>query len=657
MKSIRTTHLPLAASALLLAASADLSRAQDFVAKSFDTDTQEMSGGWDAPRTYSWDPSIDAAANSASGSLMVEVDFSGGPNTSLQGNLNVASYAPYDKVRLSVYLDPATAPNASGNFGTLSVRLRGPADWAWPGTEIPLGAITNTGWTHFEKPLPANTVASSQGVNIHWNSGGFTDARTIWLDDLVFLQRSAAAPAPTMSIAEAGPGLEINTTGPGDYSRKNVGTTTDMAPNMSWLNSTGPVTYAMTVNESVEPDSSNFTANILLSAGDQAINSSPDWNQPSGIFLHATINAEGSIDVSLRYKTNAPASHGIRNTPEGLLFQATNTPLRSLVGTWSLTLKDTNIAIAGPNGFAGNAVLPPDALPYFAAPNNFWALFGAQPNARNGRAMSLSRVQISGPGDFQGSLDENFLTAASLPATLAAYEEGTGGVVLKPASTRWRVSWTLPDTGFELWSSPTLRSNDWSATGIAAVAQGLRRTAFVGPGATGAAFFQLRKAPAAPPYLLESFESAVYAGPNPPYTSIAHSSDTGVTDGAKSMKVTFDNSGSWTWFGKTDYPAEAYTAWKNRRALKFDLHRAPEDFGWNLNLAVAVNGPMGWQQSELVGWVWHNAAQTSSQTIVWDYSSIASAAPATGERFELHFMLRGNQGGGGNGYIDNIRFE
>jgi hypothetical protein len=97
-----------------------------------------------------------------------------------------------------------------------------------------------------------------------------------------------------------------------------------------------------------------------------------------------------------------------------------------------------------------------------------------------------------------------------------------------------------------------------------------------------------------------------------------------------------------------------YTDWRSRSKLVFDLHRAAEPFGWNLNFAVAINGEMGWNQSEVVAWVWHNAAESSSQTISWDYSAIKATAPATGTYFQLHFMARG--GSGGNVYIDNVRF-
>jgi hypothetical protein len=217
------------------------------------------------------------------------------------------------------------------------------------------------------------------------------------------------------------------------------------------------------------------------------------------------------------------------------------------------------------------------------------------------------------------------------------------------------VAWGLPDTGLFLWFSPTLNSNDWVYSGLSAISQGVQRTVFT-TNTSSAAFFQLRNSgPSEPPILLESFEAGVYSAPNPPYT-VAQSSAAGVTDGAYSMEVRYDNSASWTWFGN-DYYGAAYEDWRSRSKLVFDVHRAPELFGWNLELVVAISGDMGWNETQVVNWAWLNAGASATQTITWDYSSIKAGAPAVGSWFQLNFVARGNAGDGGNVYIDNIRFE
>jgi len=649
-------HSRFAACLVVFATAIGASRGADFVYMNFDAGDQGFPcGGWDAEKAYAWESTVDGSNNVSSGSLRVDVFFTNVNYTTLQTCVGISDLTPYDKMRVSVYLDPTNTPNANGHYGTLQVRFR--PGWAWPGDVFDLGTITNTGWTHFLGTLPV-TVTSASGVNIHWTSG-FTnnlEQRTIFLDNLILIEEIAPAPPPTLQIRKSGPGLEIMTAGSSDYSRRNIATKPDIAPNLSWLNSTGAVTYAMTINETVDPGSSGYAANIMLCAGtDGTINSSPDWNQPHGVFMEAIQTVGGTYYVSIRYKTNAPGSHGIRFTTNGLLLEL-NTPLTSLVGTWSLTLSNDTVWLNAPGGVNGTAQLPADAAALFGgAGTNFWALFGAQPYLRNNRIISLSRVQISGPGDFTGGVDQDFTTATALDVNLEPKEEGAGGVVLKPTNTVWRISWGLPDTDFYLWSSPNIFSNNFSATGLVPITQGSRRAIFTTNVTSDVGYFRLKKVPPAqPPILVESFESAAYSGAaNPPYTNVAQSTSAGVTDGTYSMQVNFDASGTWSWIGQ-NYGASTYTDWRSRSKLVFDVHRAAESYGWNLNLAVAMNGDQGWNQNEVIAWVWHNAAESSSQTITWDYSAIKASAPASGTYWQLNFMARG--GFGGNVYIDNVRF-
>lgn len=655
---------------ITLISSAGLVRAQDLVAKSFDASTDGMGYGWGANATFGWDGALDAETNGASGSLRADVDFSSTGYTVIQGNMAVASFATYDRVRLSVYLDDTATLNGSGNYGSIEVRAR-PTGWGWPGSAVNMGNITNKGWTHFEKPLPVDMISSSVGLNIAWNGNGYADTRTIWLDQLVFVERAAAPPPPTLTLTKAGPGVEIKTTGGPDYARKNLATAGSLAPSLSWLNSTGAVSYAMTINENLQPIASpGYAANIMLCAGtDTAINTSPDWYQPSGIFLEVLMNTNGFFDVEVRFKTNAPNSHGIRfsgdptNGYPGLLIQNTNTGLSSLVGTWSLTLSNSTVQLSGPGGLSASAQLPADALSWFGSGNNFWALFGAQPYLQSDRIISLSRVKIQGLGDFSANVDQDFTASSALDANLRVLQEGTGGVVLKPTNTAWRVSWGLPDTGMYLWSAPTIKSNDWTYTGVSAISQGVRRTVFATNVTASAGYFQLRNhGPAAPPYVLESFESASpFPAASSPYFNFEPSTAAGVTEGTNSLHVSYTNDSTWAWRGSIDYGAAAYAEWKTHTKLVFDLHRAAFTAGWNLEMVVALDGTMGWNQNQVVNWAWLNAGTETTQTITWDYSAISGAAPGTGASLKLNLMLHGN-GGDANGhcgdvYIDNMRFE
>lgn len=646
-------------------------QSQDLTYAGFDTDTQGASYAWGIGAgflTSSWDSTLDSSNNVSSGSLKSIIAWPASAGyQELNQSLDIAvpDLSLYDKFSMDVKVDPASLQTTNGNYGTVRVALRGPG-YSWNGwlAEPTLTTTATNGWYHYEYAVPA-TIPSIVQINLGFGGGNYTGPITYSVDNIKFIAKLGPPPPPTLAIAKAGPGLEIRTTGPGDYARKNIATIAGLGPVLGWLNSTGAVTYAMTINESVKAGSAGFAANLMLAAGtDLTIGTSPDWNQPSGIFMEATPNTNGTIEVTVRYKTNAPASHGIRFGDEGLLINLTNTGFTTLVGTWALTLSNDTVALSGPGGISGNAVLPAAALSWFGVGNNVWALFGAQPYAQNDRSISLSRVHIYGAGDFVGTVDQNFTATTVLDPNLEVKIEGDGGVALKPTNTAWRVSWGLPDTGLSLWSSPTVKSNYVESTQTL-VTQGSTRVAFTTNSPTGARFFQLRTAsiPPAPPYLLESFEAASpFPAASSPYFDFEPSVTAGVTEGANSLHVSYTNDTTWAWRESTDYGAAGYAAWKTHTKLVFDLHRAAFTDGWNLNFAVAMDGTAGWYQpADVVNWVYLNAGVATTETITVNYSSVVGAAPATGTSWKLNFMLRGN-GGDANGhcgdvYIDNIRFE
>ena len=463
---------------------------QAYVWKGFDTDAGGFAcNDWGVTHTSVFDPAVDVAQNASSGSLAVEAQFTAGGEVSLQNCSGLGDLSLYNRISMEVYVAEGTAPDPNGNYGTFTIRLR--PGWAWPGDVIELGAVTATGWTHLEKALPA-TATGFAGMNIHWNTAYTTTAK-VWLDNIAFVPKAASTPPPTLVFEPSLPGLEVLTSGSGDYSRKNVATAPALAPSLSWVNAGGAVTYAMTINETVGLNANGFSANIMLCATEsETIGTSPDWHEPHGIFLEAISDAAGKVSVSVRYKTNAVDAHGIRFTNDGLLINVNNTGLTSLVGTWAITLNGDQVSLSGPGGVTGNGQLPADVTPLFGG--NLFALFGAQPNANKDRRISLSRVQVSGPADFAGNLDQDFTKATSLDNNfLETKEEDAGGVRLKPTNVQWRLSWLLPDKGFEVWSSPALKSASWVLSTLTPVTAGMNRIAFV-PATNGAeGYFQLRQ--------------------------------------------------------------------------------------------------------------------------------------------------------------------
>lgn len=170
-------------------------------------------------------------------------------------------------------------------------------------------------------------------------------------------------------------------------------------------------------------------------------------------------------------------------------------------------------------------------------------------------------------------------------------------------------------------------------------------------------------------FLANSFETSPVTSPapvNPPYTSVGQSSSAGVTDGSYSMEINYDNSNGWSWLYTADsagnnwYNPTTYLNWYNHNKLQFDLHRPALGFGWNLELVVAMQGPQGWQQKQMVNWVWQSAGASSSQTLTWDYTAIRGAAPVPNlspppyDWWQFAVVARGSYTG--KIYIDNVRF-
>lgn len=444
-------------------------------------------GGWNDSGVGAgiyWDATIDADNKISSGSLRVDAIFTNSATVHLQTCQGLSDFSPYRKVSLQVYVAANTPLSPAGNYGTFDVRLRAP-DWTWPGVVVPLGTVTNTGWTKLEGAIPATTATNFVGINIEWAANYADPNQTIqiWLDNLLFIGEAKPVPPPALAIAKSEPGLEIVTSGTGDYSRKNVATVATLAPMLPWINYANPVTYSMTVNESVGPgptsDAANtYVINIMLSGTSAtAINASPDWNEPNGLFMEAGVATNGYVHVAVEYKTNAPNSHGIRFTPEGLVLQ-TNTHLTSLVGTWALTVSSNLVTLSAPDGVTAQGSLPSD-VPALFSPNLF-AAFGAQPNTFKDRTISLSRVHIYGGADFTGTVDQDFTTATNLDVNiLELKEEDAGGIHLKPTNTVWRVSWTIPDVGFNLFGSPALTGSPWTQVPLTPVPVGARRAAYI----------------------------------------------------------------------------------------------------------------------------------------------------------------------------------
>jgi hypothetical protein len=312
------------------------------------------------------------------------------------------------------------------------------------------------------------------------------------MDNILFL---VATNRPSLAIDKALPGLELNACAATAFQRQSIRTTNGA---YGWVGRPGTVTYSMTINEGLSAQAAGMMAYVfLIGTGNTNPSPSADWDETNGLFLEIEQQANGLCDASLLYKTNAPASDGIRYTPEGVLAVIAGVPM---VGTWSLALNVSGNAaqasLSAPGGASTNFTLPAGLVQEFTGSPVF-AYFGVQPNlvANFNQHVTLSRAQISGvaaPVDqvftSQNTLNTNvFVVSADNPA----------GVQMRPTNIVYRLSWDAPASGFALHSTDSLIGS-WSNPGLPLIAARERYVIFL-PGTSlpsaGQGYFRLQKQP------------------------------------------------------------------------------------------------------------------------------------------------------------------
>jgi len=160
--------------------------------------------------------------------------------------------------------------------------------------------------------------------------------------------------------------------------------------------------------------------------------------------------------------------------------------------------------------------------------------------------------------------------------------------------------------------------------------------------------------------LLTSFETDADLFPETATNTPITRSSSFATQGSSSMSMGVASS-DWNWSTKSwggEVGAAHYANWKAHKRLLIDITRGTTD-GANLEMIIAINGPQGWQQRQLINWEWQNGSSTTSRTLEWDYTALAAAAPAaggSGDYFQLNIVAR-SSGTGQTIYLDNIRFE
>lgn len=444
----------------------------------------------------SWDGTMDASNNPASGSLKAIIPFVGasGEQFCYFGNFNnvgpwdasvTLDGTKYTNVIFDIRVDPSSALTSAGHYGGLNIGLATASwgqlwlnDWNLPVPTYNIPAAAASGWVRATIPIDPtlsglNTIA---GVIFKmWSNGAHTNTLTFWVDNVtVEASEGPPPPPPTLGIEKAESGLQLHASQVGgQWQRQGIRTT---ANGYSWLSYPfDPVTYSLTIKEFPAPSFGGFQAHIFL-APEAGMPNGPDdsaidWNTPNIIFVQITQNADGSGSARFMYKTNQPSANSMLwndnpdNGPVGTLAFLWNPTVR---GTWSVTLDATydTITLTAPNGASTNFAMPPalaaETENLFAGPLD--AYFGIQPNAvaNVGQSAILSRVQVSCQDPAFTGLDDDFTGPALDTTKWTVVASDAPGVTQVPTDAVWWVSWTLPDTGFQLQGSPTLAPAAWA---------------------------------------------------------------------------------------------------------------------------------------------------------------------------------------------------
>ena len=475
---------------LALLGSAPLAHAEDYIYSGFDADTEGWGRGWGIENyVLEWDGAVDSKNNASSGSLKITANFAASNNWQELVLQRIADFdfSNYVKVAYDVKVDAASTPSANGDFNSTLLSLRVPG-WAWGGWHTSK-TITPDGWVHVEELVPSayNAIIA---MNISFAGGDFAGPVTYWLDNVRFVS-DTVAPPPTVALGSATAGLEIFATG-SQYQRQSVRT---LEPKYSWVNSAGAVDYSLEIVQAPPAGSTDLFAYLWLIGTETADpGTSPDWNEPNGIFLEIRQVANGTYSVRLSQKTEAGGAHGTRFEAAGLLAQLDG--VSSAVGRWTVSMKGAEATLIAPDGSRTTGQLPADKLAGFA---NVFPHFGVQMDntVAKGQSFTFGRFQIQGANaDFTENLNANLRTATELNTEVwKNVAQDTSGVVFAPANVAYKVSWEAPATGYSLRTKATL-NGPWTDPALPVLSIGGRKLTYVPASAlpsANAGFFAVQK--------------------------------------------------------------------------------------------------------------------------------------------------------------------
>lgn len=459
-------------------------------------------GGGGAGATMTWDETLDAAGDAASGSVRYEANFVGNSGEQFMTFFTIANRwgwdggyildaTTYTNLSFDIRVDPASGQRKANNdFGWLEVGLvtDGWGTTYLPGRAIPLSAQGT--WTHFNYPMDATLANIDKVVGFFikmWSDGGHTNSLIFNVDNFMITKPTAPViiPPPTVAIKKPGPsGVQIiMNDDSAQWQRHAIATPAATGPYMWTSQGSYPVSYSFTIADFPDMISHRgFEAHIYIANEDtapanSATSGSPDWGVPD-IFIFRVENVRNTIlttntdtTITTNYTYNAMAQIQWKtNYPNA---NATNIPVLvyppSVLGTWTVTFTDgTHGSLSGPGITTTNFTLPEDAVLSNFSPSSSFVQFGVFKNdggndGHNNQASgTFSHVKFTGAA---APFDDEF----SGPTLTNKYEwrkTSTTAVQFVPQGTAWRVDWTLPASGFRLQTKANLESGTWTSLSL-----------------------------------------------------------------------------------------------------------------------------------------------------------------------------------------------
>jgi hypothetical protein len=448
----------------------------------FDTSSSTTSfvqwwGGGGAGATMSWDGTLDAANDPASGSVRYEANFIGNGGEQFMTFFTIANRwqwdggytldaTTYTNLSFDLKVDSSSGPRTNGaDFGWLEIGLVTTPDWGTtylPGRAIPLSA---TAWTHFDYPLNPTLANIDRVVGFFikmWSNGSHTNSLIFNVDNFMITKPTVPVviPPPTVSSPVAAtPGLNFIAASAGQYDRQVIRT---VATNYSWIGASGPVTYSVDVAKIGDSAARAILFFHWVPGGANPTRNDSDWHEPSVLMWRIGNNADGSAYSSLHYKTNAPDSNGVGD----FLYNIGNLGgpgSGNHKGTWSITFNgNTSVTMTSSDGTTLTTNLPPEVITIFQASPGMQVNIGQVQNSGPtpaGQASVITRARFTGT---PSTIDSDFLLADLDTNIWTPMPNGPNGVKWLPTTPAMWLSWTLPANGFNLQSKATLGAGSWN---------------------------------------------------------------------------------------------------------------------------------------------------------------------------------------------------